>query len=55
MKIIITKRGTGYHAEVEGRTEIFGNGKTSDEALGELIHASAGLFNIQLEYRDKVK
>lgn len=55
MKITIIKRGTGYHASVEGKSEIFGNGKTSDTALGDLIACGSGYFNIELEYRDKEK
>lgn len=49
MKIVITRRSDDYHACLVGRPEIWGCGKTSDEAIGKLISAHAGTFNIEVE------
>ncbi len=49
MKITITKRGEDYHACLEGQPQIWGCGKTSDEAVGNLIRAHTDTFNITVE------
>lgn len=47
-KIIITKRTHDYHAHLEGYPGIWDCGKTSNEAIGNLIRTHASAFNIEV-------
>ena len=49
MKIVVTKRNDDYHACLDGHPEIWGCGKTADEAIGKLITAHEEEFNIKVE------
>lgn len=51
MKIIITKRSDDLHACLDGHPEIWGCGKTSAQALGDMINAHQKTFNIEIEYK----
>lgn len=49
MKIVVTKRSDDYHACLDGHPEIWGCGKTPNEAIGNLITAHADTFRIDVE------
>jgi hypothetical protein len=51
MKIVITKRGDDYHACLEGHPEIWGCGKTQNEAIGDLISSHKDTLKIEVEYK----
>lgn len=51
MKIVVRKRGDDYHAWLDGHPEIWGCGKTPDEAIGKLITAHTDTFNIEIEFK----
>lgn len=44
MKIMITKRCDDYHACVEGKPEIWGCGKDTNAAIGDLIRSHKEIF-----------
>jgi hypothetical protein len=49
-KIIITRRGNDYHASLDGSYEMWGTGKSSDEAIGALINVNRELFDIEISF-----
>lgn len=56
MKIVITKRASDYHACLGGDPEIWGCGKTPNEAIGDMFMSHTDLdvtktFKIELEYK----
>jgi len=46
LNIIITNRSSDYHAAIEGRPEIWGNGTTPREAIGNLVQSHKEVFGI---------
>lgn len=44
--IVIKKRSDDFHASLVGHPEIWGHGKTSDDAIGDLIRSHSETFNI---------
>lgn len=54
MKIVITKRCDDYHACVEGKPEIWGCGKDTNAAIGDLIRSHKEIFDeigLTVEYK----
>jgi predicted RNase H-like HicB family nuclease len=51
MKIVVTKRSEDYHACLDGHPEIWGCGKTPNEAIGNLISAHTDTFKIEVEHK----
>jgi hypothetical protein len=49
MKIVITRRTDDIHACLEGCPAIWGCGKTSDEAIGNLISTHPETFGIEIK------
>jgi hypothetical protein len=52
MKIIVTKRATDYHAKLEGHPEIWATGRTSAEAVGNLITRHGKRLEIEISHCD---
>ncbi len=48
MEIVVSKRSHDWHACLKDRPEIWGCGKSIDEAIGSLIRAHAERFGISL-------
>lgn len=48
LKIIVTDRGSDYHACLEGRPGIWSSGRTSYEAIGNLLTAHTDAFKIEI-------
>ncbi len=51
MKIVVTKRSDDYHACLDGHSEIWGCGKTFNEAISDLITAHTDTFKIEVEHK----
>jgi len=50
-KIIVAKRSDDFHACLEGHPEIWGCGKDSCSAIGDLTSTHKDCFKIEVEYR----
>lgn len=47
--IIITKRTSDWHAQIDGEPGKWGCGKTAHEAVGDLIMSHPGDFKVALK------
>ena len=47
-KIKVTKRGSDYHACIEGKPSIWSAGKTQQEAIGDLVMTHSEIFGTQV-------
>lgn len=50
--IIIEKRQNDYMASLETNPNIWGNGKTVAEAIGDLIYTRQAVFGILIQHGD---
>ena len=48
LSIILTQQGKKFHAELDGHPEIWGNGKTQREAIGNLICNHQDAFKLKI-------
>lgn len=48
LSIILTQRGKEFHAMLDGHPEIWGNGKTEREAIGNLICNHQADFKLKI-------
>jgi hypothetical protein len=49
MKIVVTERSGDFHACIEDHPEIWGSGKTPDEAIGSVVRCHRERFGIVIE------
>jgi hypothetical protein len=47
MRIILTRRINDVHACIKGQTGVWGAGKTSYEAIGNMVSAHIKIFGIE--------
>ena len=48
LSIILTQQGDEFRAQLDGHPEIWGNGKTLREAIGNLICSHQAHFKLQI-------
>lgn len=48
MTIILTERANDWHAHLEGRPDIWGCGRTRNEALGDLMSEWPQYFDVKI-------
>lgn len=55
VKIVLTKRAHDIHACIEGEPGKWAAGKTSNEAIGDLIRSHSVSFNIEFAWSSDLK